>query len=536
MTNESDEFDYIIVGAGSAGCILAGRLSERPGVRILLLEAGGSDWNPLIHIPFGVAKVWNNPKLNWSYNSEPEPFLNNRILSHPRGKVVGGSAAINMMAYVRGDASDYDHWAQKGLSDWSFSQVLPYFKRNEQFLGGESEFRGGHGSIKTRPAKSQDPFLKSWFEAGKSAGYQILEDYNSAFGEGIARIQLNTSQSRRSNSAREYLRPALKRGNVKLITRAQVDRIRITDRRAESVVYNVGGRSEEAKARQEIILAAGAYNSPKILMLSGIGDGEQLQKIGIEPVLNNSQVGANLQDHPALPIDYRRLGECMFHKNLRLDRLTLNILKAWFLGTGPATDPASFSTGFFKSRREIETPDIQLFLRLFSPQAREWFPGIHPPNPVGFGFIYCHLRPESRGTVKIASPDPNDPPRILNNFLSTPSDQEALRNGLKIIRSIVSQPSLQAVRGTELVPGNEVSTDDEIDQYVRDQVRTVFHPCGTCRMGVDPESVVDPELRVRNIANLRVVDASVFPNIVSGNINACTMMVAEKASDLIKKS
>ncbi|MGI9379807.1 MAG: GMC family oxidoreductase [Methyloligellaceae bacterium] len=535
MTNGVTEFDYIIIGAGSAGCILAGRLGEIPGVRILVLEAGGSDWNPLIHIPFGVAKVWNNPKLNWSYNSEPEPFLNNRILYHPRGKVVGGSAAINMMAYVRGGASDYDHWAQNGLSGWSYSEVLPYFKRNEQFLGGETEYRGGNGSIKTRPAKSRDPFLKSWFEAGQSAGYPVLEDYNSTMGEGIARIQLNISQSRRSNSAREYLKPALKQGNVKLITRAQVNRIRIVDRRAEGVDYQVDGRLESATAKREVILAAGAYNSPKLLMLSGIGDGEQLQNLGIEPVLDNARVGANLQDHPALPVDYQRLGECAFHENLRLDKLTINMLKAWFIGTGPATDPASFSTGFFKSRREIESPDIQLFLRLFSPQAREWFPGIRPPKPVGFGFVYCHLRPESRGTVSIGSPDPNDPPRILNNFLSTPNDQEALRTGLKIIRSIVSQPALQDVAGKELVPGNQVTSDEEIDQYVRDQVRTVFHPCGTCRMGADPESVVDPELRVRNIAKLRVVDASIFPNIVSGNINACTMMVAEKASDLIKK-
>ncbi len=533
MSETAPEYDYIVVGAGSAGCIVAARLSEVEGSKVLVLEAGRTDDNWLIHIPFGTARIWNDPRFNWSYQSEPEPYVNERSLFHPRGKVVGGSAAINMMAYVRGNAGDYDRWAQKGLTDWSYERVLPYFKKSESHALGANEYHGGDGPLRTQPTPSPHPLMDVWLEAGRSLGLGATEDFNGAVQDGLARTHVNTADGRRCHSANAFLKPALARGRVKLETGALVSRLTLDGLRATGVEYNLGGETRRARAAASVILSAGAYNTPQILMRSGIGPAKHLREMGIE-VIADRAVGDNLQDHPSAGMEFEQTRESDFQQNLRIDRLVFNMMRAQFLRSGPAAEPLAFGIGFVKSRPELELPNIQLFFRRFSAEAHPWFPLIRPPGPNALGFLFCHLRPEARGSVRLSSPDPAAAPKILNNFLSSESDREVMRAAVRIIREIASQPTFDAYRGAELLPGANVESDDEIDAFMRQTLATVFHPSCTCRMGTDEASVVDPELRVRGIDNLRIADASVFPDIVGGNINACTMMVAERAADFIR--
>jgi choline dehydrogenase-like flavoprotein len=473
------------------------------------------------------------PKYNWSYQSEPEPYLDHRSLYHPRGKVLGGSAAINMMAYVRGNAGDYDRWAQKGLTDWSYEKVLPYFKKTERHSKGSITLRGGSGPMKTQFTPSEDPLLEKWLAAGISSGVGMTPDFNGERQDGLAKAQLNIGDGKRHHSANTMLRPALKNGNINLVTNALVTRLVIEGTRVTGVEYSVGGRAFTAQSSMDVILSAGSYNSPQILMLSGVGPADHLRELGIEVVLDRAGIGENLQDHPAIAMEYALEGPSEFQDNLRFDRLAFNLLRAHFNGTGPAAQSVAFGLGFVKSRPDLDLPDIQLFFRRFSAQARPWFPMIKAKGPNAIGFGACHLRPESRGRVRLSSKDPKAMPRILNNFMSTEGDREAMRQSFKILRTIAAQPVFNGVRGGELSPGSEVKTDEEIDAYIRRTTATVFHPIGTCRMGVDAESIVDPELKVRGIGNLRVIDASVFPDIVGGNTNACTMMVAEKGASYI---
>ena len=533
MDETSETFDYIIVGGGSAGCILAERLSADRNTTVLLLEAGGRDRHFLFHLPIGAARVWNRPASNWNYISEPEPFADNRRIAHPRGKVLGGSAAINMMAYVRGHAGDYDRWAQMGLADWSYERVLPYFSRAETFLDGADDYHGGDGPILTQRAADATPLMNEWLAAGDSAGYTRTEDYNGRTQEGFDRFQFNIGNGRRANSAVRYLRPALARSNLKLIVGALTDRIVFHDRRAVAVEYMIGDRTKRAAARREIVLTAGAYNSPQILMRSGIGPAEHLSEIGIAPLLDRKNVGANLQDHPAAGVDVARRTPGELHHQLRADRLGFNLLRGWFFKSGPAILPLASGTAFVKSAPEFEIPDLQLLFRGYSPLMAPWFPGFKAPQPDGIGLTVCHLRPQARGKVWLASSDPHEAPKFVNNFLSTEFDRRALRIAIRLARNVLSQPAFDAVRGSERLPGPSVQSDDEIDAYVRESVRTVFHPCGTCRMGTDEASVVDRQLRLRGIENIRIADASIMPDVVGGNINACVMMIAEKASDYI---
>ncbi|MCC2098260.1 MAG: GMC family oxidoreductase N-terminal domain-containing protein, partial [Hyphomicrobiales bacterium] len=525
---------HSIIGGGSAGCVVAGRLGGDAGRKILVLEAGDSGDNWLINIPFGVARIWNHPKFNWSYQSEPEPHADNRSIYHPRGKTLGGSAAINMMAYVRGNAGDYDRWAQKGLSDWSYENVLPFFKKTESWQQGGDTWRGGEGPMQTRITDAaKDPLLDRWLAAGKSGGYGTTPDFNGEKQDGLTRAQLNIGGGMRAHSANTLLRPAMRKGNVKLVTGALVHRLILDGMRVTGVEYSTAGGIVTATSSNDVVLSAGAYNSPQILMRSGIGPAAHLRDLGIEVAFDQPDVGGNLQDHPSLALEFELLGPSLFQDNLRYDRLTLNMLRAHLFKSGPATEPLAFGTGFAKSRPDLDIPDLQFFFRRFSASARPWFPGILPKGPTAFGIGVCHLRPESRGAVRLSSPDPHRQPRILNNFLSTPADRNTLRDAVKIVRNIAMQPAFDEVRGQELMPGAHVKSDDEIDAFIRQTLATVFHPCGTCRMGTDPQSVVDPQLKMRGLDNLRIIDASVFPDIVGGNINACTMMVAEKGTHYI---
>jgi 4-pyridoxate dehydrogenase len=527
------EFDTIIIGAGSAGSVLAGRLGEDQAKSILVLEAGGLDNHWMIRLPIGVAKVWNEPRFNWTYESEPEPFVDNRRIYHPRGKVVGGSSSINMMAYVRGNHRDFDRWRQKGLDGWSYADVLPYFKRAETWENGGSLYRGDSGPLRTQKGRSQDAIYAALVEAAPGLGYTLNDDFNAASQDGITRGQYTASHGRRYSAARAYLHPAIKRGNVTLETRAQVTALLFEGKRVVGVEYIQYGNRREARAR-EVILSGGSFNSPQLLLLSGIGPAAELAKLGIASRVDLPGVGKNLQDHPAIRLSYERKSPSHIPTQLRLDRLTLSVLQAVFFGTGFAATPPSGMTAFVKSAPEQDIPDLQLFVSNAAMIAHEWFPGWRPPAYDGFTLRACHLRQESRGAVTLASSDPTDKVRVLNNFLSTDADRRALRSAFKILRSIVASPPFAPIMAKELSPGIDVKTDAEIDAFIRQTMDTVYHPVGTCRMGKDENAVVGLDFRVRGVDGLRVVDASVFPDLTGGNINAVVMMVAEKASDVIR--
>jgi choline dehydrogenase-like flavoprotein len=527
------EFDTIIIGAGSAGSVLAGRLGEDQAKSILVLEAGGLDNHWLLRLPIGVAKVWNAPRFNWAYQSEPEPFADNRSIYHPRGKVVGGSSSINMMAYVRGNHRDFDRWRQKGLDGWSYADVLPYFKRAESWERGGDAYRGDSGPLRTQKGRSQDPIFDALLDAAPGLGYGVNDDYNAASQDGFTRVQYTAGDGRRYSAARAYLHPAIKRGNVALETNALVTGLLFEGKRVVGVEYMQYGNRREARA-SEVILSGGAFNSPQLLLLAGIGPADELARVGVTPRVDLPGVGKNLQDHTAIRLGYARKSPSRVPTELRLDRLTLSMLQAIFFGTGFAADPPGGMTAFVKSAPEQDIPDLQLFVSNAALIAREWFPGWRPPAYDGFTMRACHLRPESRGAVTLASNDPTVKPRVLNNFLSTDADRRALRSAFKILRSIVVSPPFASIMASELAPGIEVQSDAEIDAFIRKTLDTVYHPVGTCRMGKDENAVVGLDFRVRGVDGLRVVDASVFPDLTGGNINAVVMMVAEKASDVIR--
>jgi 4-pyridoxate dehydrogenase len=529
----AQEYDTIIIGAGSAGSVLANRLGEDAARRILVLEAGGHDRHWLLRLPIGVAKVWNAERFNWAYQSEPEPHVDHRSIYHPRGKVVGGSSSINMMAYVRGHRRDFDRWRQMGLDGWSYAEVLPYFKRAENWEAGGNVYRGGRGPLRVQKGRLQDAVFRAFPAAAPELGYRFNEDYNGAEQEGFARMQFTAGGGRRYSAARAYLHPAIARGNVALETHALVTRLLCEDNRAVGVEYLQYGNLRQARAR-EVILAGGALNSPQVLLLSGIGPADELRRVGIAPRLDLPGVGKNLQDHTAIRLGYARKIPSRMPLELRLDRLTVSMLRAVFLGTGFAAEPPGGMTAFVKSAPEQDIPDLQLFCNNAALVAREWFPGWRPPVYDGFTMRACHLRPESRGAVTLASSDPTVKARIFNNFLSTEADRRALRNAFKILRRIVATKPFEPILASEISPGAQVQSDAEIDAFIRQTMDTVYHPVGTCRMGKDERAVVGLDFRVRGIDGLRVVDASVMPDLTGGNINAVVMMIAEKAADVLR--
>lgn len=526
-------YHTIIVGAGSAGCVLAGRLGEDRDRRILILEAGGSDSHYLLSVPLGVAKVWNHRKFNWSYQTEPEPQAEQRSIYIPRGKVVGGSSSINMMAYVRGHRADYDRWQESGLEGWSYAHVLPYFRRAETFEDGENLYRGGGGPLHVHRGKAPDPIYDAFLAAAPGMGYAANSDYNAGEQAGFARAQFTSRNGRRCSASVAYLRPALARGNVRLETRAHATRVLMQGTRAVGVEYLQGGRLRQAHA-DEVILSGGAINSPQLLMLSGIGPAGHLAQSGIRTLVDLASVGQNHQDHPAIRIAYDVLVPSSVRAQLRLDRLAVSMARAYCFGTGFASEPPSGMTAFFGSDAGQPIPDLQLFCVNAALRSNEWFPGWRAPAPDGFSMRACHLRPDSRGSIELASADPLAAPRIRTNFLSTAGDRKALRESVKFARQIAASSGFKGLAGPETAPGPGVKTDAEIDAYVRQAVDTIYHPLGACRMGADTGSVVDLGFRVRGTEGLRVVDASVMPDLVGGNINAAVIMVAEKASDAIR--
>jgi 4-pyridoxate dehydrogenase len=527
-------YDYVIVGGGSAGCVLANRLSEDAAARVLLLEAGGRDTHPLIHVPIGMGKMHELNMFDWGYRSDPEPNLNGRRIEAMRGKVLGGSSSINVMAYTRGHRGDYDRWAQKGARGWSYADVLPYFKRGETWERGANTWRGGSGPLGTEFAKTRDPLFDAWMEAAKAAGMPVTDDYNGSRQEGFGRGQYTIRNGYRSSASVAYLHPARKRPNLTVVTRANARRVMLRGTRATGVEYSTArGERVVAQADREVIVSAGAFNTPALLMLSGIGPAAHLADMGIKPVVD-VPVGKNLQDHLAVLIFFARLDESSFRRAMRIDRMAVAMLRAYLFGTGPGTVVPGGLHAFIKTRRELAVPDIEFMFRGAPAQAHLWFPLLRPAYQDGYAIRPTLLHPDSRGEILLRSNDPAVPPRIVYNFFSVGDDLSRLREGFKLARTVAYQKPMHPFRGTEVSPGLAVKSDAEIDAFIRQTAITAHHPCGTCAMGIGPEAVTDAQLHVCGIERLRVVDASIMPDLISAHINACVLMIAEKAADMIR--
>jgi choline dehydrogenase/4-pyridoxate dehydrogenase len=532
----TSEFDYVIVGAGSAGCVLAHRLTEDPGTRVLLIEAGGWDRDPWIHIPLGWGKILQQRLHDWGYFCEPEESVGGRRVECARGKVVGGCSSTNAMAYVRGNRGDFDRWAASGLPGWSYHRALPYFRRQESWAGGADRWRGGDGPLGTQFCRYADPLVDAFAEAGRSAGHGWTEDYNGERQEGFGRLQMTIRRGRRSSAATAYLRPALKRRNLVVETGTLVTRLLLERGRAVGVETVKDGIRREVRAAREVILSGGVINTPQLLNLSGIGDADELRRLGIPVAVRLPGVGRNLQDHVSVILMYHRKTAGPFLPMMRYDRIAPALARAYLLGTGPAADVPGGITAFLKSRPDVPLPDIQFLFTAAPLGAYPWMKPFKAPFPDGFATRIVMLHPESRGSVTLASQDPAAHPRILQRFLATDADWKALRAGVRLAREVAAQPAMRPFIAKEIAPGEAKSTDADIDDHIRRTSITVHHPLGTCRMGPegDETAVVDPELRVRGVEGLRVIDASVIPDMPTGNINAAVIMIAERAADLLR--
>ncbi|HKO07919.1 MAG TPA: choline dehydrogenase [Alphaproteobacteria bacterium] len=526
-----ESYDFIIVGAGSAGCVLAERLTASGTHTVLLIEAGPRDRNPWIHIPIGYAKLFNDRRVNWAYDSEPEPHLNGRRIFNPRGKVLGGSSSINGLVYIRGQREDFDGWRDAGNPGWGFDELLPYFKRAENQTRGPDQFHGTLGPLTVSDPSEPHPLCDAFIAGAEEAGFPRNPDFNGPTQEGAGYYQFTLRGRRRASTAVAYLKPALKRPNLKVVTEALLTRILSEGRRAVGVEYRRDGVVCTARARGEVIVSGGAINTPQILQLSGIGPLELLRRLGIAPVLPLEGVGRSYQDHLQVRIVLKCSKPLTLNDEVAsLRRKAIMGLRYILFGKGSLTIGAGYAGGFFRTSEAVDQrPDMQCHFLLFS--VNKMGESLHPFS--GFSASGCQLRPESRGEVMAASPDPAAPPSIRANFLAAEKDRKVHVAALRLLRRILATPSMQAYVAEEYEPGVGVQSDEELLAYCRARGSTIYHPTSTCRMGTDPLAVVDHRLKLRGLEGLRVVDASVLPSVTSGNTNAAVIAIAEKASELI---
>ena len=528
--SDAETFDFIIVGAGSAGCVLANRLTANGRHKVLLLEAGGEDRNPWIHIPLGYGKLFRNPSVNWGYEGVPEPGLKDRVIYHPRGKVLGGSSSINGLLYVRGQAEDYDRWAQMGMRNWGFDGVLPYFQRSERNENGGDKWRGGDGPQPVSNATATHPLCDAYIAACRETGLADNPDFNGETQEGAGYYQSTHRNGLRWSAAKSYLKPARGRSNLAVRTRALITRVLFEGRRATGVVYEQRGERHTVLAGREVILSAGAVNSPQLLELSGVGNPDILAGRGIDVVHTAPDVGENLQDH----LQVRTVHECS--EPITLNDQYNNFFRRMGIGLqfalsrkGPLTVSAGYAGSFYRTRPDLMTPDIQSLFIIFSTDKM----GDRLHDFPGFTASFYQLRPESTGHIHIRSADPTEAPDIWCNYLATETDRRANIDGLRRLREIMDGSAMAAFRKREIEPGPDVRSDDELLDYVRSTASTVYHPSSTCRMGVDDRAVVDERLRVNGLSGLRIVDCSIMPTMVSGNLNAAAIMIGEKGAEMI---